>query len=263
MACLHLVDRCAIILLALRNEISSVTASAHSQELVKQLLSTLHPPVQKLLEAFNSINQLLLQQVDQPFIKRYLKRGAIVGDIKLCDEKLSDAMQLFSVSLQIRILKEVQAAERNRLEAERRGETETTIVRYISTELLQGHPTQLYTEDADPLLPSPSIRTFPSASPLDTIAALRSRQFALDTAADNAYLHRQMKAALHASSDSAMIELLEVNKRSVFINFYLHSSIGSQWRIGRGGQDASTSTRGSGHSAIVTPSRNTSTSDEE
>ncbi|TDL14026.1 hypothetical protein BD410DRAFT_810065 [Rickenella mellea] len=65
----------------------------------------------KLTESSKRMEQLLHRQVHRPFFKRYLGRGEILQGISICDPELSYALSLFSASIQIRTLKQLQAAE--------------------------------------------------------------------------------------------------------------------------------------------------------
>ena len=64
--------------------------------------------------SFKSVLLFLRQQTRRPFLKRYLKRDEILDQIRQCDASLSDALGLFGLSIQIRILGQLQDAERQR-----------------------------------------------------------------------------------------------------------------------------------------------------
>ncbi|KAF9462806.1 hypothetical protein BDZ94DRAFT_1260375 [Collybia nuda] len=68
-------------------------------------------PISKLVDAFNDVHHFLQKQVHRPFLKRYLKRDEILKQIDGCDQGLGEALGMFSLSIQIRILKQVQKAE--------------------------------------------------------------------------------------------------------------------------------------------------------
>lgn len=105
LACLRLTERCAEILLAVRAEVKDAGDSV-GDELVG--------PIAKLVDAFNDVHDLLQKQVHRPFLKRYLKRDEILKQIADCDQGLGEALGMFSLSIQIRILKQVQKAEAQR-----------------------------------------------------------------------------------------------------------------------------------------------------
>ncbi|KAG2747802.1 hypothetical protein P692DRAFT_201806312 [Suillus brevipes Sb2] len=55
---------------------------------------------------FDHVHKFLLKLNRRPFIKRFLRSDEIQQEIQACDKALGDAMQMFSISIQIRILKE-------------------------------------------------------------------------------------------------------------------------------------------------------------
>lgn len=228
MACMRLVERCATILISIRDEI--VDAAQTSPE----TLVTLQPPVEKLVSTFLAIDRLMRKQVERSFLKRYIKRSDIQGQIRECNDMLTDAISVFGLSVQIRALKEVQASERNRKEMERRLLTERR--KTLDNKLITSNSKEYdesfnltADEDEDPLL-DPSLpssyasengsmptssKPFAHSTPVDTIQALRSRQFALDQAADSADLQRKMRTALRSSSDVEMIQTLQVQNHEL------------------------------------------------
>lgn len=88
MGCLHLTERCALILTSVREEV------ALAGESVGQ---TLRDPLQHLVDVFNDVLHLMKKQAERPFIKRYLKRGDIASAIQDCHEKLTDTLTMFGV----------------------------------------------------------------------------------------------------------------------------------------------------------------------
>ncbi|KAG7443780.1 uncharacterized protein BT62DRAFT_995815 [Guyanagaster necrorhizus] len=103
--CLRLTERCANILLSIRQEIHE------AGDMVGTELSL---PISKLTDAFNEVYVFLQKQIHRPFLKRYLRRDEILRQIAACDSGLQDAMETFGLSIQIRILKQVQASEQRR-----------------------------------------------------------------------------------------------------------------------------------------------------
>ncbi|TFK66401.1 hypothetical protein BDN72DRAFT_961779 [Pluteus cervinus] len=126
LACLRLTERCADILLSVRQEV---------YEAGDTVAEELSQPIQKLTEAFTQVHQFLQKQVHRPFLKRYLKRDEILGQIRECDTSLGDALSMFNVSIQVRILKAVAVAE-----AERRAETQRLLESILSMHGQHGQP---------------------------------------------------------------------------------------------------------------------------
>ncbi|KAI5119647.1 hypothetical protein M0805_009008 [Coniferiporia weirii] len=110
-ACLRLTERCADILLSVREEIYEAGDKAGEE---------LFLPLMKLTESFKFVHILLQKQVHRPLLKRYLKRDEILQSIGACDYALSDALGMFSLSIQIRTLRQIQAADaQNRADMKR------------------------------------------------------------------------------------------------------------------------------------------------
>ncbi|KAG6819733.1 hypothetical protein H0H93_009207 [Arthromyces matolae] len=108
--CLRLTERCADILLSVREEV---------KEAGDEVGEELTLPIEKLTESFQTVQSFLLKQVHRPFLKRYLKRDEIQGQIQACDKGLGEALGMFGLSIQIRILKIVQEGERGSREETR------------------------------------------------------------------------------------------------------------------------------------------------
>ncbi|THH10883.1 hypothetical protein EW145_g1036 [Phellinidium pouzarii] len=128
LACLRLTERCANILLSVREEIHEAGDQVGDELLI---------PLMKLTESFKSVHILLQKQVHRPFLKRYLKRDDILRSINMCDAALSDALGLFSVSIQIRTLRQLQAAE-----AQRKADTERILASLPQPSYLDTTPKQ-------------------------------------------------------------------------------------------------------------------------
>ncbi|EJD07112.1 kinase-like protein [Fomitiporia mediterranea MF3/22] len=117
LACLRLTERCADILLSIREEIF---------EAGDQVGEGLTVPIQKLVLAFKAVRILLEKQAHKPSLKRFLERDDVLRGISRCDAALSDALSLFSLSIQIRTLRELQVAA-----TQRRVDTETLIASLV------------------------------------------------------------------------------------------------------------------------------------
>ncbi|KAH9985258.1 hypothetical protein BJV77DRAFT_1084863 [Russula vinacea] len=102
LASLRLTERCADILISVREEITDAGYTVAEE---------LHAPIAKLNEAFAEVLYFLTKMGHRPFLKRYLKRDEILSSIASCDAVLSDALGMFGLSIQIRTLKIIQANE--------------------------------------------------------------------------------------------------------------------------------------------------------
>ncbi|KAG6864758.1 hypothetical protein C0991_007317 [Blastosporella zonata] len=105
--CLRLTERCAEILLSVREEVHEAGDDVGEE---------LRVPVGKLIESFHTVHTFLLKQAHRPFLKRYLKRDEIQAQIQACDKALGEALGMFGLGIQIRILRTVQESERRRRE---------------------------------------------------------------------------------------------------------------------------------------------------
>lgn len=162
-------------------------------------------------------------------MKRYLKRDEILSQIRACDAALGEALEMFGLSIQVRILRELQDAERRRAH-------DTQVL----TQLLSVWGAHSYcVHTASGLLPSgpsPRIATPPSPSPRDTdieahaadtplspsslppaevlpkLRTLHRVQDTADTAQDMADLRGLMRAALETNSDVEMLGVLQIGR---------------------------------------------------
>ncbi|KAF8639293.1 hypothetical protein AX17_001604 [Amanita inopinata Kibby_2008] len=235
-ACLRLTERCADILLSVREEIQD------AGDIVGEDLAA---PIAKLIESFSLVYSLLQKLNHRPFLKRYLKRDEILRQISECDKALTDALGMFSLSIQIRILRQVQAYEMQRQSDTR--EILNTIISVNPTSnalLLSG--VHVKEERISTTIPSPSpapVSSLPAhasgelppavlpmaqgpmlavndvpnlaMSPsrvLPTLRELHTRQNTLDAAKDMADLRRLMGVAVHTSNDAQMLEVLQVGR---------------------------------------------------
>ncbi|KAH7920215.1 hypothetical protein BV22DRAFT_1098519 [Leucogyrophana mollusca] len=101
LACLRLTERCATLLYSVRCEIEEA-----GDEVGEELVG----PVGRLTSALHEVHAFLQRQLHRPFLKRYLRRDEIMREISACDRALGDVVGMFGISIQIRILKQVQAA---------------------------------------------------------------------------------------------------------------------------------------------------------
>ncbi|OJA07752.1 hypothetical protein AZE42_11922 [Rhizopogon vesiculosus] len=118
-------ERCATAICSVRAELADAERDTKSQsgvhgdsgqaDKMRSPVGTASPPDPAFVYNF------LLKLNRRPFIKRFLRSDEIQHEIQACDKALGDAMQIFSISIQIRLLKEFKRFARERqqfLEAE-------------------------------------------------------------------------------------------------------------------------------------------------
>ncbi|KAI9434573.1 hypothetical protein H4582DRAFT_1818451 [Lactarius indigo] len=190
LASLRLTERCADILISVREEIVDAGYTVAEE---------LHAPIAKLVEAFEEVYHFLKKLGHRPFLKRYLRRDEIQTSITNCDTALDDALGMLGLSIQIRTLKLIQANELRR-------QKETHDLLETLSHLSPGLPP----------VPLPSSPSTLQSSPADlesvreTLNALRATQNAQDRAHDAADLRQLMRAALATNDDASMIEALQI-----------------------------------------------------
>ncbi|KAJ7777778.1 hypothetical protein B0H14DRAFT_3164343 [Mycena olivaceomarginata] len=102
-ACLRFTERSANILLAVLQE---------AQEAGEDILNLLSEPSKIFLEhvslclLLKRIEEFLSRMAHRSFLKRYLTRAETLREIERCNDLLKDALLVFSLSLQIRYLKQ-------------------------------------------------------------------------------------------------------------------------------------------------------------
>ncbi|KAK2463882.1 hypothetical protein APHAL10511_004054 [Amanita phalloides] len=231
-ASLRLTERCADILLSVREDIKDAG---------DVIGDDLTPPVSKLIESFSLVYDLLHKLNHRPFLKRYLKRDDILRQISECDKALTDALSMFSISIQLRILRQVQASE-----LQRKMDTRAildTLVHATSPSnalLLTGvenppsalpgpshaslssppsyvdSPTQPVDSDTQlPALIIDEVDASTSSQPPHVLPALReiqTRQNTTDAEKDLTDLRRLLSAAILTSKDAQMLEVLQVGR---------------------------------------------------
>ena len=106
LACLSLVYRCAYILISIEEEVRTAGGlhSALDEPLARLLMCVvviLKPKLWclgLLFSAFQMVAQMMQKQAERPFLKRYLKRDDITRQIRECNDALTSAVDVFSVS---------------------------------------------------------------------------------------------------------------------------------------------------------------------
>ncbi|KAF5362649.1 hypothetical protein D9758_009617 [Tetrapyrgos nigripes] len=100
--CLRLTEHCADILLSVRQEVWDAGDQVGEELMV---------PIARLSESFATCLAFLQKQGHQKFLKRYLRREEILKQLAGCNASLQEALGMFSLSIQIRILKQVQETQ--------------------------------------------------------------------------------------------------------------------------------------------------------
>lgn len=108
LACLRLTERCAEILIAVREEVwllGEDVAEELASPMGKLELSVLIILCRYLADdvntnrAFRSLLHFLCSQTNQPFLKRYVRRDDMLQEIAACDTTLTDCLNNFDVRL--------------------------------------------------------------------------------------------------------------------------------------------------------------------
>src|SRR5258708_26069365 len=107
LASLRLTERCADILISVREEIIDAgrTVDEELHAPIANLNECVHTPIPYiacltgLYRAFTEVLYFLTKMGHRPFLKRYLRRDEILFSIASCDAALNDALGMFGVSL--------------------------------------------------------------------------------------------------------------------------------------------------------------------
>ncbi|KAG1847152.1 hypothetical protein DFJ58DRAFT_663473 [Suillus subalutaceus] len=255
--CLRLTERCARAIYSVRAEIADADREMKSQQGqhgdvgIVGLAEEMEGPVGKLNECIDMVYKFLLKLNRRPFIKRFLRSDEIQQEIQACDKALADAMQMFSISIQIRILKECKRFGRERrLDAGYYAQGSTPPPTYASP------PSQTLPISSDrtprvenPALPEPhdilpattGLRRSPPAhnlplpplqsvqsqtnntvpppdapiSPLAELQILHTVENASDREQDHALFHNTLQRAISARRDYEVLQVLEVRPEEV------------------------------------------------
>ena len=147
---------------------------------VKVLLNVRHLLTPR--STFRRIEHLVHKQVSRPFLKRYLKRDEDAWKIAACNVSLTDTVGMFSVAIQLRLLKEVREQTQH-----------------------FDHPNIPAHIQPHEIVPA--------------IATIRNAQATHDSASDVADLYAAMRGALRLGSDIAMLDILQVCRISILPTF--------------------------------------------
>ncbi|KAI0742205.1 hypothetical protein C8Q80DRAFT_1186590 [Daedaleopsis nitida] len=189
LACLRLTERCATVLMSIREEIAEAGDDVGVE---------LQSPLIRLLESYRQVHRFLVKQTHRPFIKRYLQRDEIQRALSGCHNSLNDALSMFNTSIQIRILKQVLAAEK-----QRQADT-AAILDSIAQQHANAPPSggMLLTAEPTPL----------DGHVLAQLQALTAKQNERDMVHDVADLRQLLRTALQANNDVEMIRILQVGR---------------------------------------------------
>ncbi|RPD52291.1 kinase-like protein [Lentinus tigrinus ALCF2SS1-7] len=188
LACLRLTERCATVLIAIREDIA---------EAGDDVAIELQSPLARLVESYKEVHRFLERQSQRSFLKRYLQREEIQRAFVGCHNSLTDVLGMFNTSVQIRTLKQVVAA------GQQRQQDMQAILDSIQERALEPPAGSLL------LTTEPTLNHDQVLTQLQTVTA---KQDELDAAFDAEDLRQQMRSALQANSDVEMIRTLEVSR---------------------------------------------------
>ncbi|THG99343.1 hypothetical protein EW026_g2979 [Hermanssonia centrifuga] len=203
----------------------------------------LRAPLERLVAAFNQVLTFLEKQNRRPFLKRYLKRDEIQNQLTACDAALNDALGMFGLSIQIRILKQVLRADEQRqadtvkmmdaiLHTPPFAFASPSLPPYPEGDILleELSPTaagssQLHALDLNisPIQSSIQATLHTSIQPdnlspsevINTITRINTLQNNHDFARDTAELRQLLKNALSTNDDLEMIKVLQVSREEM------------------------------------------------
>ncbi|KAG2124042.1 hypothetical protein DEU56DRAFT_744872 [Suillus clintonianus] len=257
--CLRLTERCAMAIYSVRAEIANAENELESQQGghgdggIVGLAQEVQGPVQKLNDCIGMVYDFLVKLNRRPFIKRFLRSDEIQQEIQACDKALGDALQMFNISITIRILKECKGfARERRFDAGYHVQGPTPPPLYVSppTQTLPiplDHTPRVGTQalpEVHDILPAASglsrsppaqnqllsplqslqsqtDNTIPSdandspISPLIELQHLHKTQDASDIEHDRALFHATLQSVISAHSDAEVLEVLEVRPEEV------------------------------------------------
>ncbi|KAF9780733.1 hypothetical protein BJ322DRAFT_278471 [Thelephora terrestris] len=211
LACLRLTQRCADILLSIREEV---------REAGDEVTIELQAPIGRLVDAFANVLALMQRQVNRPFLKRYLKRDDILRAIQGCDAQLNDSLNMFNLSIQIRILRQIHESDRQRqaemevIISQIKGRAEPPVAAIETAAFpviapvtrahtgenatIEGHVTSLAPDEV-----------------ADLLRTCLKRQNEQDLAYDAEDLRQVMQSALQTGSDADMLDVLQVSREEM------------------------------------------------
>ncbi|TRM55658.1 hypothetical protein BD626DRAFT_416005 [Schizophyllum amplum] len=217
MQCLRLTERCANILISVRDEVvEAVQAEAADRGMSATYPSVpadLEYPLRRLVDAFAQIQAFLQQEAHRPFIKRYLKRDDILRQLQGCDVALQDAVEAFGVSHFVITVSLLCRREIRALVLCRPRPLSLVSLLTPSSPVLDDVPlgsTFATPAGAERDLDSTAL-SLSRAEVAARLRAQRAREDAEDTRTDVADLRAIMRMAIAIPDDAALLQVLEVD----------------------------------------------------
>ncbi|KAI9060350.1 kinase-like protein [Trametes sanguinea] len=188
-ACLRLTDRCATILISIHEDVA---------EARQEVGEVLRGPIARLVAAFDRIHGVVRKQFEGPFLKRYIQRKDHQGELSECHNDLCDALAMFSLAMQVRILHQVVRSPQPVL-------SDAGLPNGLSSASVA----------STKVLRSGGERPTDGEDILAQLEAVTARQLTSDFARDTADLRRLLQDALRAPNDVEMLQILQVGKNEM------------------------------------------------
>ncbi|KZV62253.1 hypothetical protein PENSPDRAFT_758829 [Peniophora sp. CONT] len=189
LACLRLAERCAELLLAIREDIPRASVDVAEE---------LRGPISRLHTAFENINDSLRRLADLPLWLCYVKREDVERDISHCGTLLDDARSFFNLQVQMRILRLSLANEARNQEGEGPDNVQPISVEPPAADALSAP------QDIDEMQDITEVRR--------SLSIHRDTQDSSDNSRDMADLRRLLHSALQTADDAAMLEVLQMGR---------------------------------------------------
>ncbi|KAJ6461396.1 hypothetical protein C8R45DRAFT_533023 [Mycena sanguinolenta] len=195
LVCLGLVERSAIILHAILEEV---------QEVGDGLLD---PPIDKLLGTLKEIAEMFPKLGNRSFLKRYMKRAEALREIARCDSILRDALAISSPSFQKRVLRDIQQMQEL---INTPGDVPAQTQKHANNPRSGNDG-----EDSNALNPLPSTMSQMKASVLRAITQRATLENKIDSVQDAADVSSVLSRALTQDSEVELLRILELDRDEV------------------------------------------------
>ncbi|KAJ7828260.1 hypothetical protein B0H14DRAFT_1219822 [Mycena olivaceomarginata] len=206
-ACLRLTDRCASLLLAIQDKVAR-SGDAVARELEAHLKT--------LEQSFSDIDDFFKEQVELPFIYRYIKRDEIHESITRHNQSVNDCIMLFSLGVNLSHM----AASLQMQQSMHAHQLELVTPAQVSMLLAQDEtnpPSPI--SEADP--EAPHLTNFPPAgtphtlhgdipSPSGKTYEIQQIEDDSDSASDADDLRRVLRSALDAPDNRTVTRILQI-----------------------------------------------------